>query len=155
MPAPGALGRGRCFQCRVQAALPLRRFLRGRPGGGLADGIGEGQEVIRARTGRRGRHRQPHDFPAAGDGERVGVLFAQVVAVRFGVSSEGSEDSGGVRVYVRQSGHRRIAAGRPRTQTNCTHDITDYSPCSRVPRIETKVVVPRRDGGGSPEVHIA
>ncbi len=106
MPPAGALGPGRSFKGRVDAALALAGFRRGGPGGGFPDGVGKGEEVIWAGTCGGSRHGQPHHFPAARDGQGPGVLFAQVVAVRLGIGCQGSQDRGGVGIHVRQSCHR-------------------------------------------------
>ena len=106
MPPAGALGPGRSFKGRVDAALALAGFRRGGPGGGFPDGVGKGEEVIGSGTCRAGRHGQAQHFPAARDGQGPGVLFTQVVAVRLGVGGQGAQDCGGVGVNIRQSGHR-------------------------------------------------
>ena len=93
------------------AALPLLRSGCCWPRRCLADSIGEGEKVVRARLWRLGRHGEPQDFPASRNGERVGVLPAEVVAVRFGVGGKRSQDGCGIRIDVRQSSHRGLAAG--------------------------------------------
>lgn len=92
MAAPGTFGsRGR-FERGMGAALTLLQSGRRRPRRCLADSICQGQKIVRARLWRLGRHGEPQDFPAARNGERVGVLPAEVVAVRFGVGGERSQD---------------------------------------------------------------
>lgn len=76
------------------------------PQGRLPDRIGEGQQVIRTRLRRSGRHGQAQDFPAAGHGQRAGVLVAQIVTMRLRVRGQRAQHSSGVRIHVRQSCHR-------------------------------------------------
>ena len=94
----GALSRG----------LGLRR-----KGSGIADGIRQGQQVIGPRLLRGGGHGQAQHLPAARNGQRIRVLLTEVVAVGFCVGGQRAEDRGGVCIYVRQRGHRRLAAGGP------------------------------------------
>jgi hypothetical protein len=90
--APGSFGaRGR-FERGMGAALALLLSGDCRPCRCLADSIRQGQKIVRARLRRLGRHGEPQDFPAAGNGERISVLPAEVVAVRLGVSGEWSQD---------------------------------------------------------------
>jgi hypothetical protein len=90
--APGSFGSWRRFERGVGAALA--RLLSGGcgPGRRLADSVCQGQKIVRAGLWRLGRHGEPQDFPAAGNGERVSVLPAEVVAVRLGVGGERSQD---------------------------------------------------------------
>ena len=106
MPPAGALGCGRSFQGGVDTAPALAGFRHGGPGRRLPDSIGQVKEVIGTGTGRAGRHRQPQHFPAARDGQGPGVLLTQVVAVRLGKGRQRPQNSGGVGIDVRQSGHR-------------------------------------------------
>jgi len=86
--ASGSFGsRGR-FERGMGAALTLLRSGRCGPRRRLPDSVCQGQEIVRARLWRLGRHGEPQDFPAPGNGERVSVLPAEVVAVRFGVGGE-------------------------------------------------------------------
>jgi len=55
--------------------------------GRLADGVGQGLQVVHALLD--GVSGQPDDIPAPGDGEPLGVLGAQVVAVRLDVGASG------------------------------------------------------------------
>lgn len=107
-----AFGAGWRFQGGVVCPLGGRLRLRGE-GGGVADGVGKGQQVVGTRLLRGGRHGQPQYFPAAGNCQRISVLLAEVVAVRFGVGGQRTQDGGGVGIHVRQGGYRRLAAGRP------------------------------------------
>ncbi len=90
--ASGSFGSWGRFERGVGAALALLMSGGSRPRRRLADGICQGQKIVRARLWRLGRHGEPQDFPAAGNGERVSVLPAEVVAVRLGVGGERSED---------------------------------------------------------------
>lgn len=99
------------FERRLGAALPLLRSGSCGPRRRLADSIRQGQKIVRARLWRLGRHGEPQDFPAPGHGERGGMLPAEVVAVGFGVGGERSQDCCRVRINVRQSCHRGLAAG--------------------------------------------
>ena len=85
----------------------------GRKRGGIADGVRQCQQVVRPGLLGGGGHRQTQDFPAARDGQRVSMLLTEVVAVRFRVGGQRTQDRGGVCIYVRQGGHRRLAAGGP------------------------------------------
>ena len=107
--AAGAFGCGGRFQRRVGGALPRGRGRRA--GRSLTDGVRQGEEVVRTWLGRLRGHGEAKYFPAARDGERIGVLLAKVIAVRLGIGCQRAEDGGGVRVDVRQSCHRRLAAG--------------------------------------------
>jgi len=72
--------------------------------GGLADGVGQGDQVV----GRGGWGREvavvADQVPASGGGEAAGVWFAEVVGVGFGERREGADDGGRVVVDVGQSG---------------------------------------------------
>lgn len=72
----------------------------------VPDSVGQGQKVVRAGLLGRCGHGQPQDFPAAGNGEGVCVLFAEIVTVGLGVRGERTQDRGGVCVHVGQSCHR-------------------------------------------------
>lgn len=93
-------------------ALGGRLWLR-RARRGITDGVGEGQEVVRAGLLWGGRHSQPQNFPTARNGQRARMLFTEVVAVRLGVGGQWTEHGRGVRIHVRQGGYRRLAAGGP------------------------------------------
>ena len=90
--APGSFRSRGSFERGVGAALALLLSGGCRPCCRLADSICQGQKIVGARLRRLGRHGEPQDFPAAGNGERVSVLPAEVVAVRFGVGGERSQD---------------------------------------------------------------
>lgn len=106
MAPAGSLGSCRSFQCRVGATLGGRPLLRGRLGCRLADGVGQGEQVVGAWLLRCGGHGQTEYFPAPGNGQGAGVLAAQVIAVGFGVGGQGPEDRGGIRVDVGQRRYR-------------------------------------------------
>ena len=110
MATAGTFGSGRRLECRVGRAMPLRRRRLRRERCGFPDGIGQCQEVIWPGLVGCGRHRQPEDFPAAGNCQRPGMLLAQIVTMRLGIRSQGAQDCSGVCVYVRQCSHRRLAA---------------------------------------------
>lgn len=82
-------GAGRCFNVRM--ALPCRCFR----GGGrcLADCVRQRQEIIRARLRGCRRHRQSQHFPAARNGEAVGVLCAEVISMRLRIGGKRTQDS--------------------------------------------------------------
>lgn len=92
MTSAGTFGAGRRFQGCVGTTLGGRRRLPGRLRRRLSDGVSEGKEVIRSGLGWCGGHREAKDFPAPGHRQGPGVLAAQVIAVRFGVGGQGSED---------------------------------------------------------------
>jgi hypothetical protein len=77
-----------------------------RQGSGIADRIGQGQEVIRSRLLRSGGHGQAQNLPAPRDREGIGVLLAQIVTVGLGVGGQRPKDRGGIRVDVRQGSYR-------------------------------------------------
>lgn len=112
MPPTCAFGAGRSFKggvvCPLGGCLRLRR-----EGGGIANSVGERQKVIGSWLLRGGRHGEAQDFPAAGHRQRISVLLAEVVTVRFGVGGKRTQDGGGICIHVRQGGYRRLAAGRP------------------------------------------
>ena len=89
--APGAFGSRGCFERGMGAALPLLRSGRCGPRR-LPDSICQGQKIVRAGLWRLGRHGEPQDFPAPGNGKRVRMLPAEVIAVRFGVGGERPQD---------------------------------------------------------------
>jgi hypothetical protein len=89
------------------------RLRLGRKGRSVANGVRKGKQIVRPWLLRGGRHRQPQHFPAAGNCQRISMLFAEVIAVGFRVSGQRAQDCGGVRIHVRQRSYRRLAAGRP------------------------------------------
>ncbi len=111
MPSAGTLCAGGRLKRRVRAALPRGGRRRRRPGGRLTDGVGQREQVIRARLRRLRGHRQAQDFPAPRHSQGAGMLFAEVIAMRLGVSGQWPEDRSGISVDVRQSCHRGLAAG--------------------------------------------
>jgi hypothetical protein len=88
------------------AALHRRLLRLVGQGRSIPDGIGKGEQVIRAGLLGSGRHGQPQDLPAPRDGQGAGVLLAQIVTMRLGVRGERTEDCRGVCVDVRQGSHR-------------------------------------------------
>ena len=120
----------------VRGGRPRWGRPRGRPraflgAGGFADGVGECFEVVAGGPGGAGVDGEPDDLPAAGGGEALGVLGAQVVAVRFRVGGERSEDRGGVRVDVRQRRDGGTTARGARTTTYRAHDVGRYRTLER------------------------
>ena len=95
------------------------RFLGGTAG--LANGIGQGEQVIGAGQQRVRVRSLPKHLPAAGGGETIRVLRAQVIAVRLRVDRQRAEHRGGVGVHVRERGDRRATATRSRAATSRTH----------------------------------
>jgi hypothetical protein len=92
----------------------LRGLLRlQRQGGGVANGVGERQQVIGPWLLWCRRHGQTQHFPAAGNRQGISMRLAEVIAVRFRVGGQRTQDGGGVCIHVRQGGYRRLAAGRP------------------------------------------
>ncbi len=106
MALPGSFSSGRGFKRRMGATLTGRRGHLGRQGSGVPDRVGQRQEVIRAWLLRRGRHGQAQNLPAPRDSERIRVLLAKIVTMRFGVGGQRTKDRRGIRVDVRQSGYR-------------------------------------------------
>lgn len=112
VPPTCTFSSGRSFKGGMVGPLGGRLRFRGE-GRGIADGIRKCQQVVWSWLLRGGGHGQAQHFPAAGHRQRISVLLAEVVAVRFGVGCQRTQDGGGVRIHVRQGGHRRLAAGRP------------------------------------------
>jgi hypothetical protein len=146
VPPTCTFSAGRSLEGSMVGALGGRLRLWGE-GGGVADGIGKRQQVIGSWLLRSGRHGQAQHFPSAGHRQGIGVLLAEVVAVRLGVGGQRTQDGGGVRVHVRQGGYRRLAAGRPRTLTDSSHDITDYPFATEKPRIGARADAPPGPAG--------
>jgi hypothetical protein len=90
----------------MRAALPGRWLRLGGQGSGVADRVGQCQEVIRTRLLRSGGHGQAQNLPAPGNGEGISVLLAQIVTMGLGVSGQRSQDRRGIRVDVRQRSDR-------------------------------------------------
>jgi hypothetical protein len=107
--AAGALRGGGRLKSRVRCPLP--RGLGRRTGGSLTDSISQREKVVGTRLRRLGRHGEAEYFPPARNRERTGMLLAEVVTVRLCVGCKRAEDGGGVRIDVRQRGHRGLAAG--------------------------------------------
>ena len=70
---------------------------------GFADSVHQGGELIGSRGAGLVTKLKPKDFPAAGRRKALGVEFAQVVAVRFCVGCQRTQDCGGIGVHIRQS----------------------------------------------------
>lgn len=88
------------------AAFPGRWLRLGRQGSGIADRVGQGQEVIRSRLLRSGGHGQAQNLPAPRDREGISMLLAQIVTMGLGVGGQRSKDRRGIRVDVRQGSYR-------------------------------------------------
>src|SRR5512138_3935248 len=86
---------------------------RGRRAGGLAHGVGQGDQVV----GGGGRRREiavvAHELPASGGGEAAGMRLAQVVRVRLGERRQGADDGGRIAVDVGQCGDRLSGTAVP------------------------------------------
>lgn len=84
-----------------------------RGAGGLADGVGQGDQVV----GRGGWGCEvavmADQVPASGGGEAAGVWFAEVVGVWFGERREGAHDGRRIVVNVGQSGDRLSGTAVP------------------------------------------
>src|SRR5450631_2359785 len=126
--------RGRADHSEVTAAayldaLPDRLRARRDRGqltllGRLTDGVGQGLQVVHALLD--GVSGQPDDIPAPGHGEPLGVLGAQVVAVRLDVGGQRAEHRGGVTVDVRERVDRGLPACGARAATR-THRPTSLT----------------------------
>jgi hypothetical protein len=90
----------------MRAALPRRRLRLGGQGSGVADRIGQRQEVIGAGLLRSGGHGQAQNLPAPRDGEGISVLLTQIVTMGLGVGGQRTKDRRGIRVDVRQRSYR-------------------------------------------------
>ena len=76
----------------------------------IAHRVGESQQIIGSWL-RLLLHREPDHLPAAGCGKGLRMLLAQVVAMRFGLARQGTEDGRGVSIGVCQGrGGRTLAA---------------------------------------------
>ena len=84
--------------------LPLHRTSR------LADGVGQGDQVIRGGGWWFELAVVADQFPAAGGGEAAGVRLAQVVGMGLGVRSQWPHDRGRLRIHVRQRRDRQPGA---------------------------------------------
>lgn len=94
--------------------------------GRLANGVGEGLEVVGRGTQRLRVRGEPDDLPAAWHRQALGVLGAQVVTVRLGVGSQWSEHRGRLGVDVGEGGHGRTRASRSRTLPQRAHEVGSY-----------------------------
>lgn len=94
-------------------------------------GVGQRFEIVTAGTGRGRAVREPDDLPAAGRGQPLAVLRAQVVAVRLGVGGERAEYRRRVGIDVRQCRDGRAAARGARTATYRAHDVGRYRTLER------------------------
>jgi hypothetical protein len=77
---------------------------------GVADGIGQGLEIIGVRDGRRVGTVVSHDLPPAGNRQANRVLFAEVIGVRLGEAGERADDRGRVGIHVGEGRNRRTGA---------------------------------------------
>lgn len=98
-----------------ETGTPLRR-LAGRSGwrivgqADIAHCVGESQQIIGSWF-RWALDREPDHFPTAWRREGLRMLLAQVVAVRFGLTGQRTENRCGVSIGVRQGrGGRTLAA---------------------------------------------
>jgi len=89
------------------------RGWRDRGPGRLADGVGQGDQVVGGGRGWGEIAVVAHQVPASGGGEAAGVGFAQVVGVGLGERREGADDGGRVAVDVGQSGDRLSGTAVP------------------------------------------
>lgn len=99
---------------------------RHRPGC-LADGVGEGEEIVTGRAEGVGIRRQAHDLPPTRSAQTIAVGFAEVVGMGLGIRGERPQDGSLIGVDVGQGGHRRAPAGGTRTATGRTHDADGTS----------------------------
>ncbi len=122
---------------------------RGRAGG-LADRVGQREQVVVGRPLGLRVGRQPEHLPAAGGGESLGVGLAQVVGVRLGVRRERAQDGRLVGVHVRQRVDRGTAARGARTATGGTHAANATPPGAAPIRLAAWTAtgtLPRRGSG--------
>ncbi len=110
----------------------------------LAHGVGQGFQVVAARAGGRRTVEEPDDLPAPRGGEPLGVLGAQVVAVRLGVGRQRAEDRRRIGVDVRQRRDGGTAAGGARTATYRTHGVGRYRTPERAAMTLHRVTRPCR-----------
>jgi hypothetical protein len=77
---------------------------------GLADGLGQRDEVVGG--GRWGLELAlvPDEIPAAGRGEPAGMTLAQIVGMGFGKGGEGTHHRRGVHIDIGQRGYRSLGA---------------------------------------------
>src|SRR5215469_6297881 len=120
--APARLVRGGTKDAQMATpahldALPHR--LGGRAAGrGFPDRVGQRLQVVgRGRQRNLLVHRKPDHVPAERGGQPARMPFAQVIAVRLGVSGERPDHCGGIAVDVRQRVDRVLLASRPGTPT--------------------------------------
>jgi len=78
--------------------------------GGLADRLGQRDQVVGARGRRFVITLVPHELPASRRGEPASVPFAQVIGVWLGVGGEGSDHRSRIGVDVGQRGHGSLGA---------------------------------------------
>src|SRR6478735_3459010 len=94
---------------------------RGHRAGGLADRVGQSQQIIGRGAPVHRVASEPEDLPAARRREAFAVRLAQVVGVRLGIGGQRAEDRRLVRVDVGQRRDRGSPAGRARTAAGRTH----------------------------------
>lgn len=79
--------------------------------GSLANGIGQGQQVIRIGRGCGSGKFEADHVPPPGHGKAAGMLCAEVIAVRFRVKRQRAQDRRGIRVDVRKGGNSCALTG--------------------------------------------
>src|SRR5699024_5329930 len=88
---------------------------------GLSYRVGERLEIVLRRLPGVGVGREPQHIPAARCGESLGVVLAQVVAVRLGIDRQGPEHGRLIGVHVRQGGDGLSRTGSTGTTSDRTH----------------------------------
>jgi hypothetical protein len=78
--------------------------------GGLADRLGQRDQVVAARGRRLVFTLVPHELPASRRCEPASMPFAQVIGVWLGVGGEGSDHRSRIGVDVGQRGHGSLGA---------------------------------------------
>lgn len=117
--------------CTIGAAVwvgALIRWVALRGPGCLAYGVGEGLEVVTARTNVVGVGGEPDDLPASRRGEPFGVLGTQVVAMRLGVHRQWPKHGGRVGVDVRERRDGVATARGTRAASGGAHGGRRYRP---------------------------
>src|SRR3954453_21006395 len=94
----------------TRAAAVVGGVARGLGAGRLADRVGQRQQVVTGRAGVVEVDLVPHDLPAAGDGQPLGVELAQVVTVRLREGRQRADDGRGLGVHVGQGRRCRLRA---------------------------------------------
>lgn len=87
----------------MPSAPPPGFVLHGRfPGLDFTDRVNECRKLVRSRGAGLAAKFQAEHFPPARCGEALGMQLAKVIAVRFGIGRQRSEDGCGICVDVRQ-----------------------------------------------------